>query len=182
MKKGLLVTLFFISALGISCSDKSKPNVELIQDMMDTVSLKAQEYDEASPDNRGMRLPPEHTVPVGFIPYAYKNNIDGANANKNPLASDMSGDVLLVGEKYYFTHCALCHGMNGEGSANSSIAQKMALKPPALTTDKAKGFSDGRLYHIITVGQGIMGPYASHIPQKYRWQVVNYIRHLQKNN
>jgi hypothetical protein len=30
------------------------------------------------------------------------------------------------------------------------------------------------------MGQGVMGPYASHIPQKYRWQVVNYIRHLQK--
>jgi len=27
-----------------------------------------------------------------------------------------------------------------------------------------------------------MGPYASHIPQKYRWQVVNYIRHLQQTD
>ncbi|MNT30857.1 hypothetical protein D3C72_1666710 [compost metagenome] len=58
----------------------------------------------------------------------------------------------------------------------------MSLKPPALLTDKVKAWPDGHLYHVITVGQGVMGPYASHIPQSVRWQVVNYIRFLEKQD
>jgi hypothetical protein len=61
------------------------------------------------------------------------------------------------------------------------VAAKYPLKIPALNTDKIKGWTDGEIYHVITQGQGVMGGYKSHIPQAYRWQVVNYIRYLQKN-
>ena len=103
---------------------------------------------------------------------------------KNPFVGDFSKDVLLTGQKYYQVHCALCHGSKGEGgvAAQSPIAEKMALKPPSLLSDKIVGWSDVNVYYVIARGQGLMGPYASHIPQKYRWQVVNYIRQLQKNN
>ncbi|MNT03638.1 hypothetical protein D3C72_1381850 [compost metagenome] len=72
--------------------------------------------------------------------------------------------------------------MKGEGgvAAQSSVSEKMALKPPSVLSDKVRAWPDGHLYHVISVGQGVMGPYASHIPQKYRWQVVNYIRFLEK--
>jgi hypothetical protein len=58
----------------------------------------------------------------------------------------------------------------------------MARKPPPLISARAKAMSDGQIYHIISKGLGVMGPYESHIPQSYRWQVVNYIRHLQKES
>lgn len=163
----------------------NKPNVEIIQDMMESPAIKAQEYDEASPHHSGMRVPPEHTAPVGFEPYRYATDVEGAAKNlKNPLAGKMDEDTLLVGQKYYETNCAVCHGMKGEGGieAKSTVAEKMALKPPSILTDKVKGWPDGHLYHVITMGQGVMGPYASHIPQKYRWQVVNYIRFLEKQS
>lgn len=165
-----------------SCSDSSKPNVELIQDMMEMESIKPQEYDATSPNNSGMRVPPEGTQPVGFVPYRYANDIDGAAKNKNPLAGDYSEAVLKTGLKYYTTNCMLCHGEQGEGADKSSVSEKMALKPPSLLTPKIVSWTDGQIYHVISVGQGVMGPYASHIPQKYRWQVVNYIRTLQKEN
>lgn len=165
-----------------SCSDSSKPNVELIQDMMVTPAVKPQSYDENAPNHSGMRVPPEGTQPVGFIPYRYATNIDGAKGNKNPLSGDFSEETIKVGLKFYFTNCAICHGDKGEGGAKLSVAQTMALKPPSLLTDKIRGWTDGQIYHAITMGQGLMGPYASHIPQKYRWQVVNYIRTLQKEN
>lgn len=177
MKKLALVILPFLTACNM---DKSKPNVEVIQDFMETPSIKAQEYDQNSPDHRGMRVPPENTVPRGFEPYKYAKDIEGAKANRNPLAGDMSQDVLSTGQKYYNTNCMVCHGVKGEGGANSSVAQFMALKPPTLLSDKVMNWSDGNIYHVITMGQGVMGPYASHIPPQFRWQVVNYIRSLQK--
>lgn len=160
--------------------DKSKPNIELIQDMMESPALKPQEFDAGSPNNAAMRVPPEGTQPQGFEPYRYATDIEAAARNPNPLAGDFSEETLKVGLKYYKIHCAICHGNKGEGGEKMSVAETMLLKPPAMTSDKIKGWSDGQIYHVITMGQGLMGPYASHIPAKYRWQVVNYIRHLQK--
>ncbi|MES2803372.1 MAG: cytochrome c [Bdellovibrionota bacterium] len=156
----------------------NQPNVELIQDMMESPAIKSQEYDEASPNKAGMRVPPEGTQPQGFVPYNYTDAI-AASGNKNPLVGQYSEEVLKTGTKYYTIHCAICHGANGQGGEQLSVAETMTLKPPGLTTDKIKGWTDGQIYHVITAGQGMMGPYAAHIPQKYRWQVVNYIRHLQ---
>lgn len=166
------------------CSDKSKPNIEVIQDMMVTEAIKPQEADESSPNNSGMRVPPEGTQPVGFTPYRFAKDPIAAAKNQNPMAGDFSEENLKVGIKFYTTQCAVCHGDKGEGSvaANSVVGSKMALPPPSVISDKIRGWTDGQIYHVITMGQGVMGPYASHIPQKYRWQVVNYIRHLQKEN
>lgn len=172
--------LLFVSAALTACSSKDKPNVELIQDMMESPAIKAQEYDEESPDHRGMRVPPDHTVPVGFKPYAYSMNLEGADKNINPLAGQMSPEVLIVGQKFFYTNCAVCHGDKGQGGVSTSVAEKLALKPPPLISDKVKAWTDGHIYHVITEGQGVMGAHDSHIPQKYRWQVVNYIRYLQK--
>ncbi|MDG0817424.1 c-type cytochrome [Bdellovibrio svalbardensis] len=176
-----------LAALALSGCGPSgnKPNVEIIQDMMESPAIKAQEYDETSPHHSGMRVPPENTAPVGFEPYRYATDVEGAAKNlKNPIAGKMDEETLLTGQKYYETNCAVCHGFKGEGAvaANAPAASKMALKPPPMLSDKVKGWPDGHLYHVITMGQGVMGPYASHIPQKYRWQVVNYIRFLEKRD
>lgn len=160
--------------------DKSQPNIEVIQDMMESPSLKPQEYDKGGPNDGAMRIPPEGTQPIGFEPYKYPTDFTAAAGNKNPMAGNFSEDVLKTGLKYYTIQCSICHGANGEGGmTNNSIGEKMALKPPAMTTDKIKNWTDGQIYHVVTMGQGVMGPYAAHIPQKYRWQVVNYVRHLQ---
>lgn len=167
-----------------ACQGGKEPNIEFIQDMMETPAIKAQEYDETSPDHRGMRVPAENTVPVGFTPYKYGANVDLASKElKNPMAEDTE-EVIFTGMKMYETHCAICHGHKGEGgeASGSTVSQLMALKPPSLLTDKARAFTDGHLYHIITMGQGVMGPYASHVPQASRWQLVTYIRQLQKKN
>lgn len=184
--KSTINLLIILSAAGLAltlsgCTDHSKPNVELIQDMMESPAIRAQEYDEASPNHSGMRVPPEGTKPVGFTLYKYAADLEGAKSNKNPFAGEDSDEILKVGNKMYETNCAVCHGHQGEGAANSSVGQKMGLQPPSLLSAKVVGWSDGQIYHVITMGQGLMGPYASHIPQEYRWQVVNYIRHLQKN-
>lgn len=178
----LLATGALVLSSLTGCKDPKQPNIELIQDMMESPAIKPQEYDESSPNHSGMRVPPEGTQPVGFVPYRYAQDIDGAAKNKNPLAGDFSENVLKPGLKYYVTNCAVCHGESGEGGEKMPVSATMALKPPPVTSAKINAWTDGQIYHVITVGQGLMGPYASHIPQKYRWQVVNYIRTLQKEN
>src|SRR5688500_2835035 len=118
MKKLILLsaTAFLMSA----CSSEKEPNIELIQDMMEQPSIKAQEYDAGSPDNRGMRVPPENTVPQGFTPYRYGIDAEKAKDNRNPIAGETSQEVVMAGIKYYETNCMVCHGMNGEGGETNN--------------------------------------------------------------
>ena len=174
-----VVTAMTLTACGPS---GNKPNIEWIQDMMRGPGDKPQAYDDFFTDNpTAARVPPDHTVPVGFTPYRYGYDFDKANKeNKNPLAGQNSKEVLEVGQKFYETNCMICHGMGGMG--DGTVASKMAKAPPSLMSAKIRGWNDGGIYHVISVGQGNMGPYASHIPQAYRWQVVNYIRFMQQNS
>jgi hypothetical protein len=36
-------------------------------------------------------------------------------SSRIPWPADMSPETLMVGQKYYETHCLLCHGTKGEG-------------------------------------------------------------------
>ncbi len=158
----------------------SEPNVELIQDMMDQPALKAQDEDPYQKGMPGSRLPPEGTVPVGFIPYKYKGDPAAAAANlKNPYAGQMTPEISAIGQKKYETYCLVCHGDRGEG--NGPVAPKMALKPPSLVADKIVNLADGGIFHIITDGQGVMSSYAYQlVDENDRWAIVNYVRSLQK--
>jgi mono/diheme cytochrome c family protein len=176
-----------LAAVQVGCTQggadlHSKPNVELIQDMMDQPALKAQDYEPGTLNNDkpASRLPPENTVPVGYKPYAYHNNaVDAAKLLKNPLAGDMSPATLARGQKKFETYCLLCHGEKGLG--DGPVAPKMALKPPPLVSEKIVTMSDGGIYHIVTDGQGVMASYAYQIVEENdRWAVVNYIRNLQQ--
>jgi mono/diheme cytochrome c family protein len=187
MKSLLFRSAIILSALGVlsACHfDKSQPNFDLIQDMMESPAIKPQEYDPSTPNHISGREPGKGTVPVGFVSEPLDDLAVAEKEIRNPIAGDMSKDVLLTGQRYFQVQCALCHGTHGEGGveAKSPISEKMALKPPPLVNDKINGWSDTHIYYVISRGQGMMGPYANHVPQKDRWQVVNYIRHLQKNN
>lgn len=179
MKKllSLSVLLFVVGCNG----GKNKPNIELIQDMMDQESVKAQDWNAFSPNHMANRLPPENTNPIGHKEVPYKNDPQMAGEKLiNPLAGDFSPEMLSLGKAKYEIYCLVCHGatMKGDGP----VAPKMmVVKPPALVSDKVKGYKDGRIFHVITFGQGVMGSYATQIhDQKQRWAIVNYIRMMQK--
>jgi len=181
-----VVALATAGALTSACtkSDTPKlskdPNIELIQDMMDQPSLKAQDYEPSNPTKGSSRLPPEGTVPVGYKPYKYAGNPEEAAAKlKNPFYGNTSAEVLDLGRKKYEIYCAVCHGYTGAG--DGPVAPKMALKPPTLTSDKIIKMSDGGVYHIITDGQGVMSSYSYQlVNENDRWAIVNYVRSLQK--
>jgi mono/diheme cytochrome c family protein len=179
------VTLLAVAAMVTSCTGKNpelkkQPNVELIQDMMVSPALKAQDSDPVNPTKGSSRLPPAGSVPIGYKPYPYHQDAEAAQRNlKNPLASDMSVEIVSLGRTKYEIYCAVCHGYEGKG--DGPVSPKMALKPPALVSEKIRNMNDAGIYHIITDGQGVMSSYAYQlVNEKDRWAIVNYIRSLQK--
>lgn len=159
---------------------KNKPNVDIIQDMMEQPALKAQDFMPHDKSKSSMRVPPEGSWPQNVKPYLYKGKPEEASKQANPFSGDVSPEFVKLGERHFNNYCSLCHGPAGLG--DGQIAEKfVGVKPPSLVTDKAKAYTDGRIFHIITEGQGIMGSYIYQMPnEKDRWAVVNYLRSLQK--
>jgi mono/diheme cytochrome c family protein len=180
----LLRVLSLITAVAlVGCKDKRKPNIELIQDMMKDPSFKAQDYDPDKADKRANMLPPPGTVPMGWDPYPSFQNDEQAKGYQNPIANlkgEQAKNLLAQGQRKYQTYCTICHGSSGYGDGN--VADKMIVKPPSLMSEKIRSWTDGQIYHLITKGRGLMGGYEAQIPSpEDRWAIVNYIRHLQKN-
>lgn len=195
---GTLILLALFSMT--SCKyNGNKSGMHWFLDMHDSLAVEAQEEDFTTmqmtiPEDRAhgadvnkvwggpgssMRVPPEGTVPRNYQPYLIaEGDFDTAGKTlKNPLAP--TRDVLERGKKQYDIYCSVCHGFTGKG--DGKVVPPMT-PPPSLVSANAttKSWEDGKIYHMITVGRGIMKPYAAQIDPVDRWTIVHYIRLLQK--
>ena len=178
----LLTALTFAGLFMVGCGPKgNQPNIEVVQGMMDQPALKAQDYHPYDTEKSSMLVPPAGTWPKNMKPYLYKGKpILAGEKLKNPYVADSSEEFLKLGKRHYGNYCLLCHGPGGKG--DGQVAPKfMGIQPPSLMTDKIRNYPDGRIFHIITEGQGLMGTHIHQLPkEKDRWAVVNYVRSLQK--
>lgn len=162
-----------LAVVATGCSDHKKRAIEYMPQMTDTPAIKAQRLD---PFGHGPRVAPEGTVSRSAEVYHYANDPEAAGRElKNPLPRTM--EVLKKGQHLYNTYCIVCHGTKAEG--NGYIVPKFP-QPPSLQSEKVRGWSDGRIYHVISVGQNLMPSYASQVEPKDRWAIVHYVRVLQR--
>lgn len=178
MHRSWMKALVIVAAGALVSCERKEPNIELIQDMMESPAIKAQDYDLEKPDQRANLLPPEGTVPRGFQPYTLTDSIDAERVMVNPVVG--RNELLPRGQKMYQVYCAVCHGPTGQG--DGPIIEKWIAPIPSLMSKKIRDWKDGGIYHMIAAGRGLMGSYASQITSvEDRWLLVNYIRHMQKN-
>lgn len=108
----------------------------------------------------------------------WKAPADAKNV-KNPQAAKKSDPKELAeGKKLAETNCASCHGPEGKGNGPAAAALPPP-KPADWTSAKVAAESDGEIFWKISNGRGAMPPW-KHLPEKDRWELVNYIRSLQK--
>jgi len=143
--------------------------------MMNQDKLIPQKPSEIFADGRGMQLPVEGTVARGFIPYPYSGQTNPTEVLSNPTLP--TKENLELGKAKFFTYCSPCHGYFADGD---SRLRGQFPNPPTLHSKRAKDFSDGMIYHIITNGQNAMPSYAAQISRDERWAIVNYVRVLQR--
>jgi mono/diheme cytochrome c family protein len=94
-----------------------------------------------------------------------------AKNTKNPVQG------LGNAKKTVETNCVPCHGPGGKGDGPAAAA--LPQKPADWTSAKVQSETDGELFWKISEGRGPMPPWKS-LPEKDRWEVVNYIRTLKK--
>jgi mono/diheme cytochrome c family protein len=138
---------------------------------------KAYQASEFHADGLAMRTPPAGTVPYGAAvagPVLTGQGPDGRPVAVSPVAP--TPKLLATGRKRFDIHCALCHGVLGDGE--SQVALNMALRrPPSLHL--YRDVPDGYLYQVVSQGFGLMPSYAAELTPEERWAVVAYVRALQ---
>ncbi len=170
--RDLVQPLIVLTGLVIvmSACRHEKPNFIYMPDMVYSPALKAQKVGS-------MRMPVQGTVPRDFVPYPFKNDAELAGRElKNPFRPTRA--VLEQGQKIFNITCRTCHGTLGLG--DGTVVPRYP-RPPSLQSDKVRNWSDGSIYHVITVGQNIMPSYASQIAPADRWKIIHYLRVLQRS-
>jgi mono/diheme cytochrome c family protein len=131
-------------------------------------------------------LPPEGSVPVqGYHPLIERLDIEAADALVNPRdPADFKS--VANGEKRYRVFCLPCHGPTGLGDGPVSMTGQL-MGPfagvfPLVGTTTIR--SDGYIYNVIRQGgggsPGFRMPGYQRIPPTDRWDIVNYVRYLDR--
>ncbi len=124
---------------------------------------------------RPPRVMPEGTLPSsgGEPPMS---RAEAAVALTNPLASTPAD--LRHGKALFDIDCAPCHGSTALG--DGPVAAHTAVPASDLTAGPSAARSDGYLYATIRDGGSVMPAYADAMSATERWQVVLYLRQLQR--
>ncbi len=127
------------------------------------------------PLSRAPRVMPSDTMPVnrGEAPMSTEQMTVKL---KNPLTA--TEENLSHGRDLFLTNCAPCHGESGVG--NGPVAFLLKHQPKNLVTGQSKDLPDGYIYGVIRNGILLMPSYADAMSSSERWQVVLYVRSLQR--
>lgn len=149
----------------------------------DMVHSKAYETYSPNPNyanGRTMQAPVEGTISREMIPYAFqKNDSDRIQAAKtliNPLKP--ASENLERGKEYFKIYCSTCHGEKGDGKGLIFVNKKYPFPPASLLSDKMKANPESDIYHVITVGFGIMPGHGSMIRPVDRWKIAMYVKNV----
>lgn len=122
-------------------------------------------------------------VPVnGSVPYYYENTDADreratAEITENPIPATESS--LKSGKELYTVNCEICHGKKIDGNGWIYENGAYPAAPANLSSDEFVNASEGRYYHSIMHGKGVMGSYADKLSYQERWEVIHYIRSIQ---
>ena len=94
---------------------------------------------------------------------------------RNPV--EPTPQSIQNGEGLFRIYCAMCHGEQGRGDG-----QMVGKVVPSsdLHTERIRNQKDGYLYATIRSGGLVMPTYQHALSTAERWDLVNYVRHLQQ--
>lgn len=87
--------------------------------------------------------------------------------------------ALARGEEIYMRVCWTCHAENGVGAQAPIANLHPTVAAYNLSGPQVAGYTDQYIFGMITVGRGLMPPWAHQIRPIDRWAVVTYVRQLQ---
>lgn len=177
-----------MAILGTSCRKQAlSPGYEYMPDMYRPVGYEYYNVNPNFADSVTSRGPVEGTVtqgsypyegnPINYIPYSLKvEDYELSATVVNPVPA--TPESVEKGKELYTKFCVHCHGEQGKG--DGSITQTGNFPPPPGYSTVLKDLPEGKMFHTLTYGKGLMGSHASQLSKLERWTVIRYVQTLQK--
>lgn len=184
--KHILVATLAGLTLAACTKDPNSPGYEYMPDMYRSGAVEAY-VDYHHPDEQSAKLPPEGTIPFSVdpakaifnMPYQFPNTQAGYDQAglmlKNPIP--YSPEVVQEGKLIYEKMCMHCHGETGDGQGQ--IAKNGKIEGIPSYSGTLKDLPEGKMFHTITYGKGLMGSHAGQLNKEERWKVIFWVKALQ---
>lgn len=181
MKKHIykIAILLILSGLMFSCDkDNNHPGYSYFPDMQDSRAYEPYSSNPNFDDGKSLRLPPEGTVSREMIPFDFEKTIENRQLAGQTVFSprEMKLKDVNEGKKLYKIYCYNCHGLKGNGKGFLYTSGKYPYAPRSIITDVMKATPRGEIYHVITVGFGVMGAHGAQIKPDDRWKIIEYVK------
>jgi len=183
MKKYLkqFATLTFIIIAFTTCDkDRNHPGYSYFPDMANSRAYETYSVNPNFADSATARTPVLGTIPRGTIPYLLEKSDENRTlagvSMQNPYKPKEG--TLDRGKERYEIFCINCHGEKGDGKGYLVSSGRYPYQAANLLSDKMKKAPDGEIFHVISVGWGVMGAHASQVSQKDRWRIASYIKNM----
>ncbi len=168
-----------LSILGPRGSKSTKPPLEVFPDMDRMPKYHPQAESAFFADGRTDRLPVAGTVARGeYLEDNYLGTGKNGEAFGNGFPITVNNEAMARGEDRYNIYCVVCHG--GAGDGDSITKQYGMLTVANLTDQRLVDYTDGQLYDVVKNGKGLMFGLADRLSVEDRWNVVLYVRALQR--
>lgn len=150
------------------------------QDMHNQPKAKTYSKSEFFKDGANARPLPAYTVEYHRArenEALYTGLTNGLLVTQLPAPLTLTRELLQRGRERYEIHCAVCHGLTGEG--NGEVVRSGFPAPPSYDGARLRNAPLGHFYDVMTNGYGAMYSYASRVETNDRWAIAAYIRALQ---
>ena len=189
--RSFLVLGMIVALASCTPSNPLSPGIEFMPDMYRSQAYKPYTINPVYADSLEARKPVPGTISQGAFPnsafnvnemiYPYPNTPEGYEAAgvnlKNPLTHDSI--VLAQGKVIFNKMCIHCHGEKGDGNGSLKVAGEK-FPVPSYMDDAHKSLTEGKMFHTLNFGKGLMGSHSSQLSKEERWKCVMWVQELQK--
>ncbi len=178
-----LISFTVVILMQVACTTNPlSPGVEYMPDMYRGPALETYSVSKLNGvDVLTAREPAANTIARGNEPYALPNTTEGYEASAaltNPLTDIKK--VETEGKELFTKYCVHCHGEKGDGVGSIKVKGEN-FPVPSYYDDAHKNLPDGKMFHTLHFGKGLMGSHASQLTKTERWILVTYVNKLQND-
>jgi mono/diheme cytochrome c family protein len=153
---------------------------EYFDDMAHSAAYETYTPNPNFADGKTMRNPVEGTIALGETPFLYeKTPEDRIRAGKELVDPfEVNEKNLARGKEVFQIFCKDCHGDKGDGKGFLYTSGKYPYPPANLLSDKMMKAPEGEIFHVVTLGFGVMPKHGPQIRPDDRWKVAMYVKNV----
>jgi mono/diheme cytochrome c family protein len=171
-----IVAACVVAGASLFAAEKLIPVLPPMVHMHDQPKLNAFRESSFFADGRGMRPAVAGTVARGHLPPAFATPEEAGTLLSNPLP--LTQAIAERGRRVFNDHCAICHGLVGNGVP--LLSRAYGGKPGNFLSNEIRARPDGHYFGVLMLGKNAMPSYAADLDTDDRWAAVHYIRILQR--